>query len=51
MRARDLVNHYNPNNPQGQRNAVVRVGVLAYRSKHGDDDAVALLEKMGKPSR
>ena len=30
---------------------VVRVGVLAYRSKHGDDDAVVLLEKMGKPPR
>jgi len=45
----DLVNHYNPNNPQGQRNAVVRIGVGTFRAKYGDEEAVALVKKMGKP--
>ena len=45
----DLINHYNKNNPHGQRNAVTRAGVLAYRSKHGDEQALELLRKLGKP--
>ena len=45
----DLINHYNKNNPHGQRNAVTRAGVLAYLSKHGDEQALELLRKLGKP--
>jgi hypothetical protein len=45
------VNSFDPSNPQGQRNAIVRVGVLAYRAKYGDNDTITLLKKMGKPPR
>ena len=45
----DLINHYNKNNPHGQRNAATRAGVLAYRSKHGDERALELLKKLGRP--
>jgi hypothetical protein len=44
-----FMNHYDPNNPEGQRNAVCRVGVLSYRTKHGDEKAATLLSKLGKP--
>lgn len=40
-----LAGHYDPDNPEGQRNAVVRMGVLAYRRQHGDRKALALLKK------
>ncbi|TFG15569.1 DUF3795 domain-containing protein [Candidatus Thorarchaeota archaeon] len=40
------VNHYDPDNPHGQRNAVIRTGILAYRARHGDHDALALLRKI-----
>jgi len=46
-----FVNHYDPNNPEGQRNAAVRAGVLAYRAKHGDEKTLALIQKLGKPRR
>jgi hypothetical protein len=46
-----FMNHYDPNNPEGQRNAVARAGILAYRAKHGDEKASALLNKLGKPRR
>lgn len=46
-----FMNHYDPNNPEGQRNAVVRAGVLAYRTKHGDEKASDLLNKLEKPRR
>lgn len=46
-----FVNDYDPNNPEGQRNAISRVGVLSYRAKHGDEKATKLLGKLGKPSR
>ena len=32
-----FISHYDPNNPEGQRNAATRAGVLAYRAKHGDE--------------
>jgi hypothetical protein len=38
--------HFDPDNPLGQRNAVVRIGVLAYRTKHGDAKAIELVEKL-----
>jgi hypothetical protein len=38
--------HFDPGNPLGQRNAVVRIGVLAYRVKHGDEKAIELVEKL-----
>lgn len=40
-----LAGHYDPDNPEGQKNAVVRMGVLAYRRRHGDRNALALLRK------
>jgi len=44
-----FVNHYDPNNPEGQRNTMTRAGLLSYRAKHGDDEAAKLLIKLGKP--
>jgi hypothetical protein len=44
-----FVNHYDPNNSEGQRNAISRAGVLSYRAKHGDEKAAILLRKLGKP--
>lgn len=41
-----LASHYDPDNPQGQRNAVIRIGILAYRTKHGDEKAIELAEKL-----
>ena len=38
--------HFDPDNPIGQRNAIVRIGVLAYRAKHGDEKALELVEKL-----
>jgi len=46
-----LVGHCDPNNPQGQRNAVVRVGALAYRAKYGDEKTLVLWNKLGRPRR
>ena len=46
-----FISHYDPNNPEGQRNAVVRAGVLSYRAKHGDKKTSLLLNKLEKPSR
>jgi len=42
----DFINHYEEALPEGQRNAVFRAGVLAYRARHGDEKAVALLKKL-----
>jgi hypothetical protein len=41
-----LVSHFDPDNPQGQRNAVVRTGILVYRAKHGDEKAIELTKKL-----
>jgi hypothetical protein len=43
-----LATHYDPDNPEGQRNAVVRTGILAYRARHGDDKALELFRKIRK---
>jgi hypothetical protein len=32
-----LANHYDPTNLEGQRNAVCRIGVTSYRTRHGDE--------------
>ena len=41
-----LTVHYNPENPIGQHNAVIRIGILAYRARHGDEKAVVLAKKV-----
>lgn len=41
-----FVDQYDPNNPDGQKDAIVRAGILAYRAKHGDSKAVDLLRKV-----
>ncbi|MDF1537942.1 MAG: DUF3795 domain-containing protein [Candidatus Thorarchaeota archaeon] len=38
--------HFDPDNPVGQRNAVMRIGIQTYRAKHGDEKAIELVEKM-----
>jgi hypothetical protein len=45
------MNHYDPNNPEGQRNAVVRAGILAYRTEHGDKKTLEMLNKLRNPHR
>ena len=47
----EFISHFDPNNPEGQRNAVVRAGILAYRARHGDEKTQKLIEKLGKPPR
>ncbi len=36
---------FDPNDPEGQRSAVYRAGVEAYRTRHGDEKAVDLIAK------
>jgi len=43
-----FMSHCDPNNPEGQRNALFRAGVLAYRSKHGDKKTLLLVGKLGE---
>jgi hypothetical protein len=47
----ELASDFIPNNPAGQKNAVIRIGVCAYRARHSDIKTVELLQKIGKPSR
>ena len=42
------MNQYDPNDPEGQRSAVYRVGIEAYRAKHGDEKAAKLIKKTSK---
>ena len=42
-----FIGHFDPNNPEGQRNAIVRTGLLAYRRKHGDKKWLDLAKRMG----
>jgi hypothetical protein len=42
----DFVIHYDPENPLGQRNAIIRTGVLAYRARHDDAKAIELVKKL-----
>jgi len=46
-----FIGHFDPNNPDGQRNAIVRAGILAYRIRHGDGKTLTLIGKLGKPPR
>jgi hypothetical protein len=41
-----LIDQYDPGNPEGQRNALFRAGVLAYRSRHGEEKTLLLLNKL-----
>jgi len=40
------VGHFDPSNPKGQRNAVMRTGVLAYWAKHSDDETIQLVKRV-----
>ena len=42
-----LVNYFNHDNPEGSRNAAIRVAINAYRMKHGDRKTLEYLEKVG----
>jgi hypothetical protein len=41
-----FIDQYDPNNSEGPRNAVTRAGILAYRSKHGDQKTLALMHRV-----
>lgn len=43
-----FVEQFDPNDPEGQRSAVYRAGVEAYRARHGDEKAAALIRKTSK---
>lgn len=43
------VGHFDPDNPNGQQNAVIRSGILAYRAKHGEEKALDLLRQVKGP--
>jgi len=42
----NFINQYDPGNPEGQRDAVFRAGLLAYRARHGDANTLKLLRKL-----
>jgi hypothetical protein len=42
-----FIEHFDPSNPEGQRNAVTRAGLLAYRKKHGNKKWLELHKKLG----
>jgi len=44
----ELVSHYDPSHPEGQRNALFRTGILAYRAKNGDGKTLTLVRKLGR---
>lgn len=44
-----LLDHHNPENPHGQRNTLVRVGLLATRAAHGPEKVLELHRKLGRP--
>jgi len=41
-----FIGHFDQENPEGQRNAVVRTGLLAYRKKHGNKKWLDLYKKL-----
>jgi hypothetical protein len=41
-----FVDQYDPNNPDGQKDAIFRAGILAYRANHDDEQTAALLRKV-----
>lgn len=46
-----FVNHFDPNNSEGQRNALLRAGILAYRAKQGEQKAAELAAKVARQVR
>ena len=42
------MNYYDPGNPEGPRNAAIRVAVNAIRAKHGDGKTLEYIEKAGR---
>lgn len=42
-----LMNYYDPGNPEGPRNAAIRVAINAYRAKHGDEKTLEYFESAG----
>ncbi|MFW9845835.1 MAG: DUF3795 domain-containing protein [Candidatus Thorarchaeota archaeon] len=40
------IEHFDPSNPNGQRNAVMRTGVLAYWAKYGEDKTIELVKRI-----
>jgi hypothetical protein len=44
-----FISAFDPNDPEGQRSAVYRAGVEAYRTRHGDEKAAELIRKTTKP--
>jgi hypothetical protein len=43
-----FVEMFDPNDPEGKRSAVYRVGIEAYRARHGDEKATELIRKTTK---
>jgi hypothetical protein len=43
-----FISTFDPNDPDGQRSAVYRAGVEAYRTRHGDEKAVEIIHKTEK---
>jgi hypothetical protein len=43
-----FVSMFDPNDPEGQRSAVYRAGIEAYRARHGDEKAIELIKKTSK---
>jgi len=43
-----FIEQYDPNDPEGQRSAVYRAGLLAYRARHGEDAVLELMKKTEK---
>lgn len=42
-----IMNYCDPGNPEGPRNAAIRVAVNAYRARHGDEKTLEYFEKAG----
>ncbi|UCD44026.1 MAG: DUF3795 domain-containing protein [Candidatus Bathyarchaeota archaeon] len=42
-----IINYYDPGNPEGARNAAIRVAVNAYRARHGDEKTLDYIERAG----
>ncbi len=46
-----IMNYYDPGNPEGARNAAIRVAVNAYRARHGDEKTLEYFERAGTLNR
>ena len=40
----NFTKHYDPNDPEGPKNTVTRIGLLAYRAQHGDEKTIELMK-------